>query len=283
MSFQIVIDALTQIVRDIVNFIPKLVNGLIILVIGYLIALVISWIVGFILRRTKFDPLVERIGLTGSMRGLGVNIPLSTILTKVVFVLLLLSFLITASRLMGLAPVAQVFEKVLTFLPALIAALIVFFLGGMAAQFVGNMITNLAASSGISNPGRLGKIVQHLISLIVVIIALGVLGIDTALLVTAVTIMIAAFGLALGLALGLGGKRIVQHVLAGYYMRQRFTVGQSLKFEETTGTVGGIGGVNTVIDTPEGRVVLPNGLLMESVIHSGNPPAKAEPDETSET
>ena len=38
MNFQVVIDALTKIFTDIVNFIPNLVNGLIILLVGYLIA-----------------------------------------------------------------------------------------------------------------------------------------------------------------------------------------------------------------------------------------------------
>lgn len=73
MNFQIVIDALTQIIVDIINFIPRLINGLIILIVGYLIARIVRWVLANILRQIRFDPLVERTGITGALRGLGVK------------------------------------------------------------------------------------------------------------------------------------------------------------------------------------------------------------------
>ena len=272
MNFQVVVDALAKIVYDIVNFIPRLVNGLVILLVGCVVALVVRWLVRAVLRRAGFDPLVERAGLTGALKGLGVKAPLSGILAQAVFVLLLLSFLITSTRVMGLEPVAQVFEKLLAFLPTLIAALVVFLIGGVAAKFVGSTVTALSAGAGVNGPARLGKIVQYLVSLFVFIIALGVLGMDTALLVTAVTIMIGAFGLALSLALGLGARGVVRHVPAGYYVRQRFRPGQAIVYEDVSGAVG-VGGVNTLVETSDGAVVLPNGLLLESVVRSPQGPA----------
>lgn len=277
MNFRVVIDALTQIVHDIANFIPRLANGIIILIVGYLVAWIVRWLVAVVLRRAGFDPLVERAGLTGALQGLGVKATLSTILSQAIFILLLLSFLITSTRIMGLEPVAQIFERLLGFLPTLIAALIVFLIGGVAAQFLGNTVTALAAGSGVNSPGRLGQIVQYLISIFVVIIALGVLGMDTGLLVTAVTIVIGAFALALSLALGLGARGIVRHVLAGYYVRQRFQPGQAIAFEELRGDVSSVGGVNTRVETAEGAVILPNGLLLDSIVaspHSPNTPAE---------
>ena len=268
MNFHIVVDALTKILTDIVNFIPNLINGLIILVVGYVIARIVSWIVGFVLRHSGFDPLVERIGITGSMRGLGLTIPLSKIVVQAIFALLLISFFITATKLMGLLAVSQLLERVLTFLPNLIAALILFLLGGIIAQFVGNLANSVAAAAGLSYAKRLGQILQYMISLFIVILSLGVLGIDTALLVTAVTIFIAAFGLAVGLALGLGARGIVHHILAGYYIRQRFPLGQPIELNQIAGEVAGIGGVNTLVNTKEGTVVFPNGMLLESLVRS---------------
>lgn len=270
MNFQIVIDSLTKIFRDILNFIPNLINGLIILFIGYLISLFVRWIVSFVLRRVKFDELIEKTGLTGSLTMLGIKTPLSKIFSHTVFILLLLSFLITSSRIMGLEPVAQLFERLLAFVPTLIAALIFFLIGGLVAQFVGSTVTALAAGSGISNAPRLGKIIQFLIVLFVVIISLGIMGLDTALLVTSVTIIIAAFGLAFGLALGLGAKRIVQHILAGYYIKQRFQNGQAVSFEQISGTIGSIGSVNTTVQNTEKTAVFPNELLLESIVLSPN-------------
>ena len=273
MNFQVVIDALTKIVTDIINFIPNLVNGLIILLIGYLIARVVRWVLATVLRQLKFDPLIERTGITGSLRGLGVKTPLSWILAQTIFTFLLLSFLITATRLMGLAAVAVLLERLLGFLPNIIAAVIIFLLGGVVAQFVGNLVASVGALSGLSYAARVGRVVQYMISLFVVVLALGQLGVDTAILVTAITIVIAAFGLALGLALGLGARGVVYNILAGYYLRQRFATGQPIAVADVRGEVSLVGSVNTVLRTAEGRVVLPNSTLIEATVRAPRPPA----------
>jgi small-conductance mechanosensitive channel len=274
MNFQIVVDSLTKIVTDIINFIPNLINGLIILIVGYLVARLVQWLVDFALRQLRFDPLVERTGVTGAIRGLGVKMPVSRIVAQTIYFLLLLSFLIQATRLMGLEAVARLLEQLLDFLPKAIAAIIVFLLGGIVAKFMGDLVTTAAKGAALTYAARLGSMVQYLISLFVVILALGVLGIDTALLVTALTITIAAFGLALGLALGLGARSVVQHVLAGYYLRQRLPVGQPIRLDQVQGEVGGIGGVNTLVTTPDGSVIIPNSILLESIVLA---PPRPEP------
>lgn len=273
MDFQIVIAALTKIVTDIIDFIPRLIYGTIILLIGTLVALLVRAVLRFVLRRLHFDPLVERTGITGTLRGLGIKTPLSDIVAQTIFALLLLSFLITAARLMGLDPVARVLEQLLIFLPNLIAAVIVFLVGGIVAKFLGDLVAGVVRGAGLAYASRIGSLVQYLISLFVVILALSTMGLDTSILVTAVTILLAAFGLALALALGFGARTVVQHILAGYYMRQRFTVGQLLTLDQTRGAVSNIGTVNTVVTTPTGDVVIPNRLLVESIVESPRPPA----------
>lgn len=276
MDFQIVIDALTKIVSDILAFIPNLVNGLIILVVGFLLARTIRWIFGTVLKRVKFDPLMDRTGITGTLRGLGVKTPLSDILAQTIFAFLLLSFLITSTDLMGLGAVSRLLQQLLDFLPNIIAAVILFLLGGIVAQFIGGVVGSAAAASGLSYAARAGRLVQHILSVFVAILALGQLGIDTAILVTAITIMIAAFGLALGLALGLGARSVVTHMLAGIYMRQRLPAGQSVEVGEVRGHVGAVGGVNTLVTTADGDLVVPNNTLLESVVRTASPKPEGE-------
>jgi small-conductance mechanosensitive channel len=172
----------------------------------------------------------------------------------------------------------------LNFLPSIIAAVIIFLLGGIVATFVGNLVAAVAGGSGLSYAARLGQITRVLVSLFVVVLALSALKVDTALLVTAITISIAAFGLAIGLALGLGARGVVHHVLAGYYLRQRFPVGQVVALDAARGAVSGIGGVNTLLTTQDGEgLVIPNAMLLESLVRvstatpTNSPPA--EPDQ----
>lgn len=268
MNFQLVIDSLTRIVTDILNFIPNLINGLIILLIGVLIARLVRFVLRFSLERLRFDALIERTGVTAALRSVGVKTPLTLILAQTVFALLLLSFLITATRLMGLEAVATLLEQLLQFLPNVIAAIIIFVLGGMAAQFAGGLVTTALAASGVANAGRVGRALQYLLSVFVIILALSRLEIDTAMLVTALTITIAAFGLALGLSLGLGARGVVGHILAGFYLRQRYPAGEQIIVDEVRGAVSTIGPVSTELRTDEGRVVLPNSALLEATVRA---------------
>ncbi|HEY8285133.1 MAG TPA: hypothetical protein VIJ28_12190 [Chloroflexota bacterium] len=283
MNTKVLVDALTRSIDNIVNFIPALINGLIVLVIGYAIAWVVRWLLATILRRVGFDPLVERTGITASLRGIGIQTALSAIIAQTVFILLMLSFLISATQLMGLTAVTQLLQSLLNFLPSIIAAVIIFLLGGIVAGFTGNLVAAVASGSGLSYAARLGQIVRVMVSLFVVVLALSALKVDTALLVTTITIGIAAFGLALGLALGLGARGVVHHVLAGYYLRQRFPVGRQVAIDAVQGAVSGIGGVNTLLTTEGGdAVVVPNGILLESLVRmpgGGNvdaPPSASE-------
>jgi small-conductance mechanosensitive channel len=273
MDVQVVTDALMRIVTDILAFLPGLVNGLLVLLVGYLVARIVRWLIGSALRRLGLDALAERSGVIGGLRGLGIALSPSRLIAQTVFGLLMLSFAITAVRLMRLASVAGLLERLLNYLPAVIAALVVFLLGSMVARLAGAWVSVLAAGGGVGYAGPLGTLVRYIVALFVAILALGVLGIQIGVLVTAITIGLAAFGLGVGLALGLGARTIVYHILAGYYVRQRYRPGQAIRVGQLSGEVSGTGSVNTVLATAEGTTVVPNGVLLEATVQtSRNPP-----------
>ena len=266
MSFQALIDALTESFNNIIEYIPRLINGLVVLLVGLLISWLVSRVVGWILVRVKIDRGAERIGLTSLLSSLGIRLPISRIIAQLIFVFMFLSFLVTATRLMGLEPVARLIDQLISFFPSLVAAVIVFLLGYMVARFLGDLVDSAATTAGLSYGPRLGRITRYVITVFATVLALATLGVNTDLIISAITIMVAAFGLALGLALGLGARSFVHHILAGYYMRQRLPIGQPIEFGEVRGQVGGIGSVNTVVGTPGGDVVIPNGTLAESIV-----------------
>ena len=262
--------------NDIASFLPDVVNGLIVLLVGYVIARIVGWLVRLVLTKAGLDDLAERRGIVGGLRGLGIGLTPSRLIAQTVFGLLFLSFAITAVRLMRVETVAVLLERLLDFVPNVIAALLVFLLGSMVAQLAGNWVSLIAAAGGLGYAQQLGRLVQYVVVLFVMVLALGVLGIQVGLLVTAITIMIGAFGLAIGLALGLGARTIVYHILAGYYVRQRYQPGQTITLGQMSGQVSGTGSVNTVVTTDEGSTIVPNGVLLEATVQA----ARAAPSET---
>jgi small-conductance mechanosensitive channel len=268
MDFQLLLDELRRVVTDILRVIPNIINGLILLAIGYLLAALVRWALTFALGRLGFDALMDRIGVAAGLRSIGVNVRLSRLLAQFVFVLLLLSFSATAMRVMGLIAIATLLEQILAYLPSIVGALIVFLVGGLAAKYVGDLVTRVGASNNLSYAQPLGRIIQSMITLFVVVLALGSLGVDTSILITVLTISVAAFGLAFAISLGLGARSLIRDILSSYYVRERFPVGRPIQIGDVQGEVSGIGSVNTVITTQDETVVIPNSTLIRATVRS---------------
>src|SRR5579863_4438842 len=96
MNFQPVIKALTDIILQILDFIPHLVNGLIILIVGYLVSWLVRWVIRFVLRVARLDQVAQRVGITATLSSLGVRAPLAEIVAQIVFFFLILSFATSA-------------------------------------------------------------------------------------------------------------------------------------------------------------------------------------------
>lgn len=285
MSFQPVIDALTKILSDIINFIPRFVNGLIILIIGYLISLLVRWIVRLILREIRFDHLTQRTGITNALETLGVRIPLSEVIAQIIFFFLLLSFATSAVGLMGLAAVADLLQSVLRFIPRAISAGIIIIFGSMLARFLGATITAVTENVNITYGKVLGKIIEYAILAFVIVLAISTLGVDTTILTTSLTIIIASAGLAIALTFALGAREAARNVIAGHYVRQNFQPGQQLTLGDYSGRVRSTSGAYTVLETGEegdqqNTISLPNSFLLQNAIKGQDMPQSAPQENT---
>lgn len=277
MDIQIVIDELAKVVNDIVRVIPAVINGIILLIVGYAFAAIVRIVLTFLLRRLGFDALMDRIGVADGLRGIGVSIRFSRLVGRIIFLLLFLSFAATATRVMGLGPLADLLNQLLVYLPSIVGALIVFLLGSLAAKYAGDVIGRVGRNNGLGYAATLGRIIQYAITLFVVVLALGSLGINTSILVTVLTIGVAGFSLAFSLSLGLGARNLVTGILSSYYVRERFPVGRTVRIGEVSGQVTEIGSVNTVVTTNEEIVVIPNATLIRTVVRGAQTPNTQPP------
>jgi len=282
MVFQPVLDSLTKILTDILNFLPRFANGLIVLIVGYFVSALIRWIVRLVLRSIRLEQLAQRGGVTSALQGLGIRAPIGEILAQIVFFFLILSFATAAMQLMGLTTVATLLQNVLTFIPRAISGALIVIFGSMLARFLGGTITTVADSVNITYANALGKIIEYAIVAFVVVLAISTLGVDTTILTTSLTIIIASAGLALALTFALGARDSARNVIAGYYVRQAFQPGQRLTYDTYTGVVRTTFGTYTVLEVTneagqQSTVSLPNTLLLRRAIISGGATSRTPP------
>jgi hypothetical protein len=271
MDFQPVLDSLGKIVRDLIDFIPRLVNGLIILVVGLLISFLIRAIVRFVFRRIGLNQLADRAGISRVLQDLKIRVTLSEALAQLIFYYLVISFATEAMHLIQLESVAELLTNLLRFIPSAVSAAVIIILGSMFARFLGNTITAVAENVNITYSRGLGKIVEYAILAFVVILAVSTLGIDISILTSSMTIIVASVGLAIALTFGLGSRETARNVIAGYSVQQKLGTGQQVSFGEYSGTIRSTSGAYTVVEVTNEQgeaedLVVPSSMLLERLI-----------------
>ena len=211
---QAVISALGHALDLLLVFIPLLLGFLLILLVGYLIATALSRAVTFLLRKIGFDNLANRIGLTRLEQRMGVRLDPADVLGKIVFWFILLVFLVPATNALGLTAVSGILNAMIAYIPNVFVAILVLFLGTLAANFVADIVRGATATANVGNPNIFANIARYAIMGFAALIALEQLQIAPALLNILFTAIVGAAAIAFGLAFGLGGQDAARRWLA---------------------------------------------------------------------
>src|SRR2546430_2117933 len=209
-----VISALGHALDLLLVFIPLLLGFLLILLVGYLIATALSKAVTFLLRKIGFDNLANRVGLSRLEQSMGVRLDPAGVLGKIVFWFIFLVFLVPATNALGLTAVSGILNTMIAYIPNVFVAILVLFLGSLAATVVADIVRGTTASAHIGNPTVFATIARYAIIGFAALIVLEQLQIAPSLLNELFGAIVAAAAIALGLAFGLGGQETARKWLS---------------------------------------------------------------------
>ena len=203
---QAILTSLANALNLLLTFIPKLLGFLVILIVGLIVASLVSRALTFLLRKVGFDSLSNRIGLTRLEQRMGVRLDPAGILGRIVYWFVLLIFLIPATDSLGLPAVSNILNALVAYIPNVFVAILILFLGTLAATFVSDIVRGATASANVGNPNVFANIARYAIIGFAAIMALEQLQITPALMNILFTAIVGAAAIAFGLAFGLGGQ-----------------------------------------------------------------------------
>ena len=209
-----IITALSNALALLFAFIPRFIGFLVILLVGWIIATLVSKALTALLRKVGFERLANRIGLTRFEQRMGVQMDAAGVLGRIVYWFLFLIFLVPATDALGLSAVSNVLNTLVDYLPNVFVAILVLFLGTLAATVVADLVRGAVASANIGNPNILAGIARWAIIGFAALIALEQLQITPTLLNELFGAIVAALAIAFGLAFGLGGQDAARRWLA---------------------------------------------------------------------
>src|SRR5229473_1030599 len=179
---QAILNALSNALNLVLTFIPRLFGFLVILLVGWIIATLLSKALTLLLRRVGFDRMSERIGLTRFEERMGVKMDSAGILGKIVYWFILLIFLIPAADALGVPAVSNILNTLVAYIPNVFVAILVLFLGTLAATFVADLVRGAVASANIGSPKIFAGIARWAIIGFSALVALEQLQISTPLI-----------------------------------------------------------------------------------------------------
>jgi hypothetical protein len=191
------------------NFFLSLGLIILILIAGWIIAKIVKIIIVRILKAVRLDVLSERIRLEELLRKGGVRHTLSELLGTICYWLLLLVALVVAVNAVGLSAAADLLNRIILYIPNVIAAIFILVLGAFLARVLGDVVQAASANAGIAQSKFLAKMVEIVIIIFALAITLEQLNIGRTIIGLAVNIILASLGLGFALAIGLGCKDIV--------------------------------------------------------------------------
>ena len=206
-------DALSMVL----SAIPRILGFIIIVAIGWFVSSLLARAVIGLLRAIRFDELMQRSGLAEFTNKMGTGLDSAGIIAGLVKWLTRIVVLLVAFDVLGLPAVSDVMRQLLLWLPNLVVAIFVLFIGGIAARALGNIIRGATAEAGFANPETLANVVRTTVWAFAIVVAINQLGIATNLITTLFTGFVSALAIALGLAFGLGGRDLASRTLENWY------------------------------------------------------------------
>lgn len=191
------------------NFFLSLALIILILIIGWVIAKVVRTVIVRVLKTVKLDALSQHARLEELLEKGGVKYTLSELMGVIFYWLLLLITLVVAVNAVGLTAAADLLNRIILYIPNVIAAIFILVLGAFLARVVSNVVQAASANAGITQSKFLAKLVEIVIIVFALAITLEQLNIGKSVIGLAVNIILASLGLGFALAIGLGCKDMV--------------------------------------------------------------------------
>ena len=195
------------------GFLPNLFGALLVFIIGWFIAWGIGRLVIRLLNLLRLNQFFDKFGWRESLEKVDIKFDAAEFFGGLIKWALVIVFLMASAEILGLYQLSDFLAMILSYIPSIIAASLIFVVAVIIADFLERIIKGSAQKAGVSYARVLGEIVRWAILAFAGIAILLQLGVATTIINAMVIGFIAMLSLAGGLAFGLGGKDEAREVI----------------------------------------------------------------------
>jgi hypothetical protein len=197
-------------VHKVVVGVPDILAALVVLLVGVLVGVILKMIIVRLLKAVDLKSVTKSLHWEVVFPGKYNLVELIGDLVKWFFIVV---FLLQALTIAHLDQVNDQVSRLLAYVPNVLVAAVVLFVGFVVADLTARVVANAARAVGASMAGMIGNVARYAIVVVVVFTALAQLGVNTLFLDRLFTAIVVMLALAGGLAFGLGGRDMAKDVL----------------------------------------------------------------------
>ena len=242
-------------VTGIIQYLPQILGVVMLLLAGWIVAsigraLVVRLIKGLNRIRSRF-----KIAGTDALPDIAQ--PLAVVISKVVFWVIILIFLALSLDVLGLSMFAGWLSRLVNHLPNILSGALIIWAGIVFSGLVGQAVSTAAVNFSDAQRSALARIAQLFTLTLLILMGVDQIGVDITIVVTILSVAIGAALGGLAIAFSLGARDLVSNLIGARYLNADYRIGERIRIGEHEGTVLEISSVSVILETEEGRVMVP--------------------------
>jgi len=159
------------------------------------------------------DSALTKVGFRRAWERSGFHLDTPKLFYELIKWFFIVVFLMAATNILGLDQVTVFLQSVVLYIPSVILAAIILLIGILVAKFLEGIVQGSVRAAGLASGNFLGALTKWAVFVFALLIALDKLQVAGDIIKIAVTGLIAAIALGLGLSFGLGGARHAEEAI----------------------------------------------------------------------
>ncbi len=203
------------------DYIPSILGALLLLIVGSFFANALRGIVVKLFESLHVSKAVKNTPIEHFLQNAEIKPKLEVLVGSVVYWLVMLVILQSVVAILGLTSLSVLLATVLSYIPRVIAAVVVLFFGVLLAGLVESVIKGALKTIDSGTSRLFSKVASYLVVTVTVMASISELGIANEFILILFVGFVIALSLGFGLALGLGGQDLVKDLLKEWYKKTK--------------------------------------------------------------
>lgn len=205
-QLDILLTSLASFWSELASFVPQMLAAIVLLFIGWILAKIARTGIMRLLKLMNFDRATEKSGLEAFLKHAEMDVSVASILGNLAYWTIILVMIVFVANSLGLHVVADLFNRVVLYIPNVIVAILVLVFGTVLARFINRLVFAWLSNVEFEGALTVSTFSEYAMLVFVFFMAMEQLQIANELLTAAFVIAFGALGLAFALAFGLGGR-----------------------------------------------------------------------------